>query len=150
MCCLVGEYNSMTWTSLSFSSGAILTASQTNAMQNNFTAVASQSAGAPVLASINRAWVVFSLNGHIMNSENVSSINHAQLGEYQISWATSFTASYGVTFGDVTPANASDPSVRGFRAFPNAASGVTVTYIAFNPSAVAKEDINGTVAAWQV
>ena len=61
-----------------------------------------------------------------------------------------FTASYGVTFGDVTPANASDPSVRGFRAFPNAASGVTVTYIAFNPSAVAKEDINGTVAAWQV
>ena len=102
------------------------------------------------LASINKAWVVFSANGHIMNSENVSSINHAQLGEYQITWGKSFTASYGVTFGDVTPADARDASVRGFRGFPSAATGITVTYIAYNPSAVAKEDIMGTIAAWEV
>lgn len=140
----------MTWTNLSFSSGEILTASKTNAMQNNFTAIASGSSGAPDLVSINKAWVVFSANGHIMNSENVSSINHAQLGEYQITWGESFTASYGVTFGDVTTADATDPSVRGFRGFPSAATGITVTYIAYNPSAVAKEDVNGTVAAWEV
>lgn len=140
----------MTWTTLSFSSGAILTASQTNAMQNNFSAVASQSTGAPGLVSTNQAWVVFSTNGFIMNSENVSSVSKGSLGEYTINWGKSFTRSYGVTFGDVTTYNASDPSVRGFRAFPSAAGNVTVTYIAFNNSAVAKEDINGTVAAWQV
>jgi hypothetical protein len=140
----------MTWTNLTFSSGAILTASNMNALQNNFSAVASETTGAPGLVSINKAWVVFSANGHIMNSENVSSINHAQLGEYQITWGKSFTASYGVTFGDVTPADASDASVRGFRGFPSAATGITVTYIAYNPSAVAKEDIMGTIAAWEV
>ena len=63
----------MTWTNLSFSSGAILTASNMNALQTNFSAVASGTSGAPDLASINKAWVVFSANGHIMNSENVSS-----------------------------------------------------------------------------
>ena len=140
----------MTWTTLSFSSGEILTASKTNAMQNNFTAVASQTTGAPGLVSTNQAWVVFSTNGHIMNSENVSSVSHGALGQYTINWGKSFTRSYGVTFGDVSPADATDPSVRGFRAFPSAAGNVTVTYIAYNPSAVAKEDINGTVAAWQV
>lgn len=140
----------MTWTNLTFSSGAILTASNMNALQTNFSAVASQTTGAPGLVSTNQAWVVFSTNGHIMNSENVSSISHAQTGEYVISWGKSFTRSYGVTFGDVTTADGSDPSVRGFRAFPSAAANVTVTYLAFNPSANAKEDINGTVAAWQV
>lgn len=140
----------MTWTGLSFSSGAILTASQSNAMQNNFSAVGSQSSGAPGLVSTNQAWVVFSTNGFIMNSENVSSVSKGSTGQYTINWGKSFTRSYGVTFGDVTTAGAADPSVRGFRAFPSAAANVTVTYIAFNPSAVAKEDINGTVAAWQV
>ena len=74
----------MSWTNLSFSSGEILTASKSNAMQENFTAVASQSTGAPGLTSVNQAWVVFSSNGHLMNSENVSSVSHGALGQYTI------------------------------------------------------------------
>lgn len=140
----------MTWTNLSFSSGAILTASNMNALQTNFSAVASGTSGAPDLASINKAWVVFSANGHIMNSENVSSVTRTQLGEYRITWGKAFTASYGVTFGDVTTADGSDISVRGFRGFPSAAANITVTYVAFNPSANAKEDVMGTIAAWEV
>ena len=147
---MVGENRIMSWTSLSFSSGEILTASKANALQENFTALGSQSTGAPTLVSVNQAWVVFSTNGHIMNSENVSSISHAQTGEYTISWAKSFTASYGITFGDVTTATETDPSVRGFRGFPVSAANVTLTYGAFNDTGDAKEDINGTVAAWQV
>lgn len=140
----------MSWTNLSFSSGEILTASKANALQENFTALGSQSTGAPTLVSVNQAWVVFSTNGHIMNSENVSSISHAQTGEYTINWGKSFTASYGITFGDVTTATETDPSVRGFRGFPLSAANVTVTYGAFNDTGNAKEDVNGTVAAWQV
>jgi len=140
----------MSWTNLSFSSGEILTASKTNALQENFTALGSQSSGAPTLVSVNQAWVVFSSNGYIMNSENVSSISHSQTGEYTINWGKAFTASYGITFGDVSTANAADPSVRGFRGFPHAAGSVVVTYLATNNSSDAKENINGTVAAWQV
>ena len=140
----------MSWTNLSFSSGEILTASKTNAMQENFTAVASQSTGAPGLTSVNQAWVVFSSNGYLMNSENVSSVTRTQLGEYKITWNKSFTESYGITFGHVTASAYSDPSVRTIRAFPKSASEVIVTYIAFNPSAVAKEDAMLSVQAWQV
>tara|TARA_R110000765_G_scaffold154478_1_gene257510 strand:+ start:1125 stop:1547 length:423 start_codon:yes stop_codon:yes gene_type:complete len=140
----------MSWINLSFSSGEILTASKTNALQENFTALGSQSSGAPTLVSVNQAWVVFSTNGYIMNSENVSSISHSQTGEYTVNWAKAFTTSYGITFGDVTIASVADASVRGFRGFPVSAGSVVVTYGAFNDAADAKEDINGTVAAWQV
>lgn len=139
----------MAWTNLTFTSSHILQSSEMNALQANFTAVASHSTNAPRVKNINRAWVNFDTDGSILSTEGVSSISHSQTGEYTINWTTAFSGFYGITFGDVTTANAADASVRGFRGFPVATGSVVVTYGAFNNSGQAKEDIKGTVTAWQ-
>ena len=41
----------MSWTALSFTSGTLLVASQMNALQENFTAVASAESGAPTIVN---------------------------------------------------------------------------------------------------
>jgi len=140
----------MTWTSLSFTSGTLLVASQMNALQNNFTAVASAESGAPTIESINRAWVTFSKSGTVYDSEGVSSVTRSQLGEYTVTWTTPFSSTYAISFGDKTGIDASDPSVRNFRAFTQNSGNVLLTYLAANNSSNAKEDVDGTVSAWQV
>jgi hypothetical protein len=139
----------MAWTGLTFTSSLILQSSQMNAVQANFTAVASYASGAPRVTNINRAWVTFEADGTIRSSEGVSSIGHTQTGEYTVNWTNTFSGFYGITFGDRTTASAADASVRGFRGFPVGAGSVVVTYGAFNNSADAKENIEGTVTAWQ-
>jgi hypothetical protein len=140
----------MTWTALSFTSGTLLVASQMNALQNNFTAVASAESGAPTIINMNRAWVTFSQSGTIYSSEGVSSVTRSQLGEYTVTWTTPFSSTYAISFGDKTGRESSDPSVRNFRAFTQNRGNVLLTYSAANNSTNAKEDIDGTVSAWQV
>ena len=140
----------MSWTALSFTSGTLLVASQMNALQENFTAVASAESGAPTIVNIAKAWVTFSQSGTIYDSEGVSSVTRSQLGEYTITWTTPFSSYYAIAFGDKTGKGASDPSIRNFRAFPQNSGNVLVTYSATNNSGNAKEDIDGTVSAWQV
>lgn len=140
----------MTWTSLSFTSGTLLVASQMNALQNNFTAVASAESGAPSLVNMNKAWVTFSQSGTVYDSEGVSSVTRSQLGEYTVTWTTPFSSTYAISFGDKTNRESSDPSVRNFRAFTQNSGNVLLTYSAANNSSNAKEDIDGTVSAWQV
>ena len=140
----------MTWTALSFTSGTLLVASQMNALQNNFTAVASAQSGAPVIINIAKAWVTFSRSGTIYASEGVSSVSRSQLGEYTVTWTTPFSSYYAISWGDKTGFGVSDPSVRNFRAFPQNSGNVLVTYSAANNGGNAKEDIDGTVSAWQV
>jgi len=140
----------MSWTNLSFSSGQILTNSLMNQLMENFTAVTSSASGAPRIVALNRAWARFSTVGSLLNSEGVSSVTRNDTGQYTVAWTSAFSGYYGVTFGDITTASAADASVRGFRAFPVSAGSVVVTYLAFNNSANAKEDIEGTVTAWQV
>jgi hypothetical protein len=140
----------MGWTNLSFTSGQVLTASNMNALQENFTAVATGSTGAPVVPGMTKAWVSFSSVGSIYDSENVSSVVRNQLGEYTITWSVPFSGHYGVTFGGYVAGSSGDPSVRNFRAFPVSSGSVIMTYLAFNNSANAKEDVQGTVIAWQL
>ena len=140
----------MSWTALSFSSGQVLTNSLMNQLMENFTAVTSHASGAPNIVALNRAWARFSTVGSLLNSEGVSSVTRNNTGQYTVAWTVAFSGYYGVTFGDITTASAGDASVRGFRAFPVSAGSVVVTYGAFNNSGVAKEDIEGTVTAWQV
>jgi hypothetical protein len=140
----------MTWTALSFTSGTLLTASQMNAMQNNFTAVASAESGAPAIAQVNKAWVTFSQSGTIYSSEGVSSVTRSQLGEYTVTWSSPFSSTYAISFGDKTGRASDDPSVRNFRAFTQNSGNVLLTYSAANNSTNAKEDVDGTVSAWQV
>jgi len=140
----------MSWTALSFTSGTLLVASQMNALQENFTAVASAESGAPTIVNIAKAWVTFSQSGTIYDSEGVSSVTRSQLGEYTITWTTPFSSYYAIAFGDKTGKGASDPSIRNFRSFTQNSANVLVTYSATNNSSNAKEDIDGTVSAWQV
>ena len=140
----------MTWTALSFTSGTLLVASQMNALQNNFTAVASAHTGAPPIINMNRAWVSFSQSGTIYSSEGVSSVTRSQLGEYTVTWTPPFSSFYAISWGDKTNRATSDPSVRNFRAFTQNSANVLLTYSAANNSSNAKEDIDGTVSAWQV
>ena len=142
----------MGWTNLTFTSGQVLTASNMNALQENFTAIASGSTGAPAIPAMTKAWVSFSDGGSIYESEGVSSVTRNQLGEYTLTWTIPFSGHYCVTFGgyqEVADAT-TDPSVRNFRAFPVTSGSVIMTYLAFNPSADAKEDVQGTVIAWQL
>ena len=140
----------MSWTALSFTSGTLLVASQMNALQENFTAVASAETGAPTVIQINRAWATFSQSGTIYDSEGVSSVTRSQLGEYTVTWTTPFSSFYAISWGDKTGRLPSDPSVRNFRAFTQNSGNVLLTYSAANNSTNAKEDIDGTVSAWQV
>ncbi|QDP52536.1 MAG: hypothetical protein GOVbin4691_28 [Prokaryotic dsDNA virus sp.] len=140
----------MGWTDLSFSSGNVLTASEMNALQENYTAVATHASGSPEVAAMTRGWVSFAEDGTILDSENVSSVVRNQLGEYTITWTTPFSSFYGVTFGGYKSGTAGDISVRNFRAFPVSSGSVIVTYLAFNQGADAKEDVQGTVVAWQL
>jgi len=140
----------MSWTALSFSSGQVLTASMCNALQENFTAVATGSSGSPPVVGMTKAWVRIEGNGTILESENVSSVSRSQLGEYTITWTTPFSGHYGVTWGAYLPSVADDVSVRNFRAFPVSSGSVVMTYGAFNNSSNAKEDVNGTIIAWQL
>lgn len=140
----------MSWTALSFTSGTLLVASQMNALQENFTAVASAESGAPTIVNIAKAWVTFSQSGTIYDSEGVSSVTRSQLGEYTITWTTPFSSYYAIAFGDKTGISETDPSIRNFRAFTQNSTNVLVTYSATNNSSNAKEDIDGTVSAWQV
>jgi hypothetical protein len=99
---------------------------------------------------MNRAWVTFSQSGTIYSSEGVSSVTRSQLGEYTVTWTTPFSSTYAISFGDKTGRESSDPSVRNFRAFTQNSGNVLLTYSAANNSTNAKEDIDGTVSAWQV
>ena len=140
----------MTWTALSFTSGTLLVASQMNAMQNNFTAVASAESGAPSITQMNVAWATFSASGTLYSSEGVSSVTRSQLGEYTVTWTSPFSSTYAIAWGDKTGIDSSDPSVRNFRAFTQNSGNVLLTYLAANNSTNAYEDVGGTISAWQV
>jgi len=140
----------MAFTTQSFNSGAVLTASMMNVLHANFTAVASRTTGAPKVIQTNHAWVRFSTTGAIKSSEGVSSVSRSQTGEYTISWTIPFSGFYAVTWGDQTQLPVTDPSIRNWRAFPTNSGNVLVTYSAANNSSTAKEDQRGTISAWQV
>ena len=140
----------MAWTNLTFTSGQVLTASLMNQLQENYTAVATHATGSPAIAAMTRAWVSFATDGSILDSENVSSVVRNQLGEYTITWTTPFSSFYCITFGGYAAGTSGDISVRNFRGFPVSSGSVIVTYLAFNQGADAKEDVQGTVVAWQL
>jgi|TARA_R100000149_G_C5848261_1_gene117877 hypothetical protein len=89
----------MAFVNLAFNSGAILTSSSMNALQENFTAVASQSTGAPRYSGIPRAWVSFAADRTIEDSFLTSSIDDLGTGKYRINWTTAFSGHYMVTWG---------------------------------------------------
>ncbi len=89
----------MGFTDLAFSSGAILTSSNMNALMENFTAVGSQSSDAPTLTGIPRAWVTFEADRTISDSLLTSSVNDLGTGKYQINWTNPFSGNYMVTWG---------------------------------------------------
>jgi hypothetical protein len=140
----------MAFTALSFSSGQVLTASMCNALQENFTAVASRTVGAPKIPGTNHAWVTWALDGTIENSEGVSSVSRSQLGEYTVTWTMPFSSTYLIGWANKTGLGASDISVRNFRAFVQDSGTVLLTYSAANNAGNAKEDARGTLSAWQV
>jgi len=140
----------MGWTALAFSSGQVLTASMMNALQENFTAVASRTTGTPKITATNHAWATWDTAGTILNSEGVSSVTRSQLGEYTVTWTTAFSGFYAIGWAAKTGIGVADVSVRNFRAFSQNGSNVLLTYSAANKSANAKEDMNGTLSAWQV
>lgn len=140
----------MAFTTQSFNSGAVLTASMMNVLHANFTAVASRTTGAPKVIQTNHAWVRFANDGTIESSEGVSSVSRSQLGEYTVTWTTPFSGYYAVCWGDQTQLAVTDPSIRNFRAFPTSSGSVLVTYSAANNTGNAKEDQKGTISAWQV
>jgi len=140
----------MAFTALSFSSGQVLTASMCNALQENFTAVASRITGSPKLTATNHAWVTWEDDGTVYNSEGVSSVTRSQLGEYTVTWTTPFSSTYAIGWAAKTEFGASDISVRNFRAFVQNSGNVLLTYSAANNASNAKEDAKGTLSAWQV
>ena len=140
----------MGFTAVSFSSGQVLTASMCNALQENFTAVASRTTGAPKIVATNHAWVTFKTDGTIFNSEGVSSVSRSQAGEYTVTWTTPFSGVYAIGGAAKTELGASDPSVRNFRAFVQNSGNVLLTYSAANNTGNAKEDMDGSLSAWQV
>ena len=89
----------MGFTDLTFSSGAVLTSSKMNALQENFTAVASQSTGAPQYTGIPRRWVSFKADRTIADSFLTSSIDDLGTGTYRINWTTAFSGNYMTTWG---------------------------------------------------
>tara|TARA_Y100000004_G_scaffold91689_1_gene102710 strand:- start:206 stop:628 length:423 start_codon:yes stop_codon:yes gene_type:complete len=89
----------MAFVNLSFSSGAILTSSKMNALQENFTAVASQTTGAPTFSGIPRAWVSFAADRTIEDSFLTSSIDDLGTGKHRINWTNAFSGNYMVTWG---------------------------------------------------
>tara|TARA_R100000654_G_scaffold46664_1_gene72861 strand:- start:32 stop:457 length:426 start_codon:yes stop_codon:yes gene_type:complete len=89
----------MGFTDLTFSSGAVLTSSKMNALQENFTAVASQSTGAPQYTGIPRRWVSFEADRTIADSFLTSSVGDLGSGKYQINWTNAFSGNYMVTWG---------------------------------------------------
>ena len=89
----------MAFVNLAFSSGAILTSSKMNALQENFTAVASQTTGAPTFSGIPRAWVSFEADRTIADSFLTSSVDDLGTGKYRINWTNTFSGNYMVTWG---------------------------------------------------
>jgi len=74
----------MAFVNLTFSSGAVLTSSSMNALQENFTAVASQSTGAPTFTGIPKAWCSFEADNTIADSFLTSSVGDLGFGKYQV------------------------------------------------------------------
>ena len=139
----------MGFTALTFSSGAILTSSKTNALQENFTAVASQSTGAPQYTGIPRRWVSFAADRTIADSFLTSSVGDLGTGKYQINWTVAFSGSYMITWGFFAGGGQTSNVINNITLYTVSADKVELKGRNANTSSSGDTAIPISVCAWQ-
>ena len=138
----------MAFVNLSFSSGAILTSSSMNTLQENFTAVASQASG-PVFVGIPRAWISFQANNTIADSFLTSSIGDLGFGKYQVNWTTAFSGSYMITWGFKGGTGQTSNVAVNLTLFTVSSGSVQLKARGSNTTSSGDQEIPISVCAWQ-
>lgn len=81
----------MAWTNVSFTFGTKLEAAKLNQVQANFTALAEQQTGAPIMSGRAQKMVSFAANGSILKAIGISSITHGATGQYILNMSATFS-----------------------------------------------------------
>ena len=139
----------MAFVNLTFSSGAVLTSSNMNALQENFTAVASQTTGAPTFVGIPKAWCSFQADNTIADSFLTSSVGDLGFGKYQVNWTSAFSGHYMVTWGFKGGLGQTSNVAVNVTLFTVSADKVELKARGANTSSSGDQEISISVCAWQ-